>query len=406
MCGLVALHTKSNLLRYHVDEFKQKMLINSLRGAHSTGIAGFKGGRYNFIKSNGSPYALYNHAESTQFFEGAIEYQTIIGHGRHATRGEINAYNQHPFREGNIVLAHNGGITNYNELRDEKKHSHITVDSHLVCALINEQGYTNVLPQLQGAYVLMWYDLDEETFHIVRNSQRPLWMAQNTADTMIYFASEKETLIWNSTRNNTPIHEPQCLPIHQVWTFERGSIEATTEDYVPKPISYNVVTTRKPKDKAESKNAPYNRDEVISFTPVDYKEFKNATHIIGETLDGDTVRCQLPSNMNINDVFAHDTLYCKVETCHWSYQDEVWSLWCLGMTIESDDAMVKLRHRRGYDITITKTRYDYLLSGGCEYCLKPLRYRDHKRLMFTDYKLNGSTYEGLVCHTCQLGGMC
>ena len=128
MCGLVAMHTaeKTGFSAYDKDEFKQMMILNSLRGIHSTGIAGVNariGGEVNIAKAVGSPYNLFTYPAASQLIDKIpLSFTTVIGHGRFATQGAVNAMNAHPFRENHIVLAHNGVIKNYFELKDFTKH--------------------------------------------------------------------------------------------------------------------------------------------------------------------------------------------------------------------------------------------------------------------------------------------
>ncbi|TDI41606.1 MAG: glutamine--fructose-6-phosphate transaminase (isomerizing) [Acidobacteria bacterium] len=94
-----------------------------------------------------------------------------IGHTRWATHGRPNENNAHPHRDctGRLVVAHNGIIENYRELKEDltaKGHRFTTeTDTEIVAHLIEEQFKNGIkrlddavraaLPHLQGAYALV-----------------------------------------------------------------------------------------------------------------------------------------------------------------------------------------------------------------------------------------------------------
>ena len=99
-----------------------------------------------------------------------------IGHTRWATHGRPTENNAHPHRDctGRLVVAHNGIIENYRDLKEEltaKGHRFTTeTDTEIVAHLIEEQlkngkkrlvdAVRAALPQLQGAYALVVLSAD------------------------------------------------------------------------------------------------------------------------------------------------------------------------------------------------------------------------------------------------------
>lgn len=227
------------------DQFRQMLLINSFRGIHSTGIAGVKldEGDASIIKTIGSPYNLYANEHSDEFFKRFMaKFSTVIGHGRFATRGGIDAINAHPYKEGHIVLAHNGTINNFHTLKDHKKHKEIEVDSHLIAKLFEDEGAVNVLPRLQGAFVFAWIDLNERTFNIAKNSLRPLFGCKLKGRDTLMFASEEDTLTWNSSRNSVVLDDLWEVETNNIYSFKFGSIvpEVTPFEEYKFPVYKNV----------------------------------------------------------------------------------------------------------------------------------------------------------------------
>jgi predicted glutamine amidotransferase len=281
MCGLVALHSaeKAGFTTSEKDDFKHMLILNSLRGSHSTGIAGVdsrkEDSQVSIVKSIGSPYSLYAYADTDKFMTRVVaNFDNVIGHGRYATKGKINATNAHPYEEGNIVLAHNGVINNYYSLRDQKRHDYIDVDSHLIAKLFDEEGAINVLPSIEGAYVFIWYDKTTRKLNIARNSQRPLFVGHLKNRDTLMFASEMETLLWNESRNRTPLKSIKELTTFQIHSYAAGETEPEITEYKQKP----------PKVYSGGYSNSYNRrynnlidaweEEDIPFTPAksNYKD--------------------------------------------------------------------------------------------------------------------------------------
>ena len=240
MCGLVAMHTieKSGFLNYNKDEFKNLMVLNSLRGIHSTGLAGVdsseKGNEIDIVKAVGSPYSLFTYNHTETFLNRVItRYKTVIGHGRYATHGEVNAKNAHPFKEGHITLAHNGVIRNFYGLKDHAKHKDITVDSHLIAKLFEDEGELDILSKIEGAYVLLWYNELDNTFNVARNGERPLAVGQQVDRNTLLFASEMTSLKWNEERNSTPLKNLREVPEHTLFKFYNDNIEPEIIPYKP-----------------------------------------------------------------------------------------------------------------------------------------------------------------------------
>jgi hypothetical protein len=260
MCGLVCIKTieKFGFTVAERDEFNMMMVLNSFRGSHSTGIAGVNSrddGKINLVKAVGSPMSLRTY-DKTDVFMGRFssQFDTVIGHGRYATRGAIDAYNAHPYEEGHITLAHNGVIANYNFLRDYRKHKDIEVDSHLIARMFSEDGVVDTLERIEGAYVFIWYNSDDQTLNVCRNNQRPLFIGKCKDRKTMIMASEKETIIWNSMRNNTPMTSIEELPPYQIHTFQPDSLDAIVTEYrpyVPKPVTYHKPTTSFPMTNTE-----------------------------------------------------------------------------------------------------------------------------------------------------------
>jgi len=102
MCGILGFSGTDDF-----DLFKIKILglFNEGRGRDATGI---------FSNTNG---LIKSTEEATKFFSMDVKTdKLLVGHTRSKTTGSNIRANAHPFRYGNIVMAHNGVISNWKDL--------------------------------------------------------------------------------------------------------------------------------------------------------------------------------------------------------------------------------------------------------------------------------------------------
>lgn len=193
----------------HARLFSQLLWVNTLRGDDSTGVFGVnKYGNVDYMKQVGHAAKLQDSNEWKDF-RGNIfsDFHMVVGHNRKATRGVITDENAHPFVEKETILVHNGTLTNHKELTKED----VEVDSHAILHSIVERGYEETLKEIQGAFTLAWYDANDKTLRVIRNKERPLFIA-NTAGAW-FFASEREMLELVLGRDDVAITDmTDCKP--------------------------------------------------------------------------------------------------------------------------------------------------------------------------------------------------
>lgn len=205
MCGLVGLvvQSKNGPWKDEYDAFNQMMVVNNIRGAHSTGVgAVFNDKSVGYRKSLGSVWDLWNCTNWAEFSKEVFgKARFVMGHGRSATRGEINVDNAHPFivdeaNDRRLLLVHNGTLTQHQKLPDFSKYP---VDSLWMCHMIAQKGVREVFEQINGAIATMWYDTETNTVNFYRNYERPLFRAKLPNGSYL-FNSELESLVWINTR--------------------------------------------------------------------------------------------------------------------------------------------------------------------------------------------------------------
>jgi hypothetical protein len=211
MCGIIGLITKRNNGFVDADRklFSDMLVIDGkLRGMDSTGV--FQ------IQNNKDVHTLKN-SVNAMLFEADDEYakimqrmfssgRMIVGHNRAATKGKVIPENSHPFHKDHIILVHNGTLFTHRTLANTE------VDSEAIAHAIANEGYEKVIPKLDGAFALVWYDMNEEKLYAVRNKERPLSIIET--DEVFIISSEviipqmllarKGVKIVNATTNIEP----------------------------------------------------------------------------------------------------------------------------------------------------------------------------------------------------------
>lgn len=209
MCGLVGV--AGDLRHVDVQVFKQMLLMDSVRGMHSTGVAA--------VGSDVDDTVVIKHAVNGALFVenfwhknlDLLTNRALIGHNRHATRGKICLRNAHPFisENGKIVGAHNGTLDTgaIPKLPGVDGNSYGT-DSEALINSIAETNPSEALTTAYGAWALSWYDFEKETINFHRNSDenpvhtRPLWFCFSEDGKRVYWSSELGILMTCLGRNS------------------------------------------------------------------------------------------------------------------------------------------------------------------------------------------------------------
>lgn len=437
ICGIVGLRTAEKYGFYALerDIIKGMLVVNSLRGAHSTGLAGVDSrdnidrDKVSIVKAVQSPYYLFDWPRTDEFFSRMLsDFDTIIGHGRYATRGAINADNAHPFEENHITLVHNGGITNFYQLRDSNLDKTVEVDSHLVARLIERDGWEKTLPRLRGAYALVWYDSRDGSMHMARNKERPMVVGKMKKKETILFASEEATILWASNRYDFDLEWTLETEPFNHYHFEQGSIvpvvttykevftvPATTSTHTTTTIGKDTQTNNRLSKRERRRLAAKLREEArkksgnvkgVDESPQTKEMFDSVDLIQGELITAEIldtigmseqlhvaadlrrvlVKAESAKTPNVEFRFTisedeeHDYLLADnitgiVSKIHPADRNNTinhvdWIVWLTATTCnkEEEDNFVKIDHDTDGEIRIAKYRLLEMSKAGCAWC--------------------------------------
>lgn len=124
--------------------------------------------------------------DAKQSMRDLIQYNKLIGHTRYKTVGDSTIANAHPFRFGNIVGAHNGGVFNHDSL-DRKYNRNFAVDSMHIFKHIEEGKWT--LDDLTGY----------GTIHFIKDDEPNVIYIGRFASGDLAIARTKYGWIWSSS---------------------------------------------------------------------------------------------------------------------------------------------------------------------------------------------------------------
>jgi glucosamine--fructose-6-phosphate aminotransferase (isomerizing) len=191
MCGIIGYLGTKNAVEIILEGLKRL----EYRGYDSAGIAYAGNQTIDVIRCKGKIKDLKALLEDRK-----VSSSVAIGHTRWATHGKPSEENAHPHRSGGIVIAHNGIIENYIDIKHKliSKGYHFTseTDTEVICHLIEdyrkrhslEEAVRQAVKEIKGAYALAI--CDEKEPHKVIGVRKDSPLVVGIGDNEYFIASD------------------------------------------------------------------------------------------------------------------------------------------------------------------------------------------------------------------------
>lgn len=220
MCGIVMMlsNDKYKGAGPRGKAFTQGIILDTLRGFHSTGLAYVDyDGNAEIYKKPVPGYDFVQLSKYQEIIKDPEKYPVMIAHNRWATKGKINTANAHPFQHGNITGVHNGSLNTWKPLAPDEGFD--TDSEHIFHALANKET-ADVLSSIDGAAALVWHDASDNTVHVVRNEERPFYIVHIKHHELVFGASELEMLELMCARNGLVIEDSYSVGEKNEFIFD------------------------------------------------------------------------------------------------------------------------------------------------------------------------------------------
>lgn len=251
MCGIFGVISTKTITKDQTEFIASAFQAGQVRGIHGSGMfTSTKDGRVNCAKRALSGTDFLTSMEAKQIGNRMYGAVAAIGHNRWATHGGHTDDNCHPFKFGDVVGVHNGGIPLSVMDKIDPDDSHDVDSGRLYKAISEVEDPIDVLTEIHsGAYSLVWHDARTNCMYLARNTQRPMSLVE-TPDAL-YIASEMGMLGWLLARHGLAPHGKTLkvgeTNLHTLYTIPMDDPSKVTAK------EYKVASVPKPKSK------PYQR---------------------------------------------------------------------------------------------------------------------------------------------------
>lgn len=239
MCGLVGMMIKSlnGGNSFDSDVMEQLLYIDALRGEDSTGVCMFENDGDTRILKEAQPADYFLRSKEWASMRSAFvtRGKAFLGHNRKSTVGKTNDENAHPFViDDRYVFMHNGTLHSHKHLADVEIDSH-ALGIHLTKCEGDPRKIEQALSNVYGAYACVWLDQKLEKVYMLKNKERPLFLAETPQGYM--YASEPMFMYAVALRNKTKIDNCKEIENDVLYCFDltpSGLLKKTEEQLTVK----------------------------------------------------------------------------------------------------------------------------------------------------------------------------
>lgn len=222
MCGLVGMIVKAvnGGTSFDADIVEQLLYIDALRGEDSTGVCLFENdGETRVIKeATYADYFLRSKEWASVRAAFVARGKAILGHNRKSTVGKTNDENAHPFViDDRYVFMHNGTLHTHKHLADVEIDSH-ALGIHLTKCEGDPKKIEEALSNVYGAYACVWLDQKLEKVYLLKNKERPLFVAETSAG--LIYASEPMFIYAAALRNKLKVDKCTEIENDTLYTID------------------------------------------------------------------------------------------------------------------------------------------------------------------------------------------
>lgn len=225
MCGIVGVLSTAGLSRYtnRKDWMTHALIADTVRGDDATGMFAIStiGNKDECIKGGIDGPSFVMDKSVAHVLTNIDRYTFVVGHNRAATRGGVSFNAAHPHRSGPILLVHNGTLNSWHNLPKDERNKEPVSDSKAIANAMSFYTPEDAISKLNGAFALVWYDSRDEKLRMVRNKERPLFIARVKDEDTVLFASEIHMLQWLAIKNNLKIEDYFNLTPGHLLTFNK-----------------------------------------------------------------------------------------------------------------------------------------------------------------------------------------
>lgn len=220
MCGLVG--ALGPIYAQEKRALENLLVMSSLRGVDSTGVLAVYADKgkwtYDISKRVGHVYNLLD-SKKYDVLMSRTDKKVVLGHNRASTFGASTEANAHPFECEGLIGTHNGTLT-HTSVRALEDHELYGTDSEALLNEIDKYGVKEAIGKVDGAWALVWWDMNLDQVNFLRNKERTLFYTLTEDKKNIFYASEPGFLHVALGRQGIKHKEVKLLPENTLFTWD------------------------------------------------------------------------------------------------------------------------------------------------------------------------------------------